>query len=95
MNSHMDRKRRNSRVNDALEGFFDITWHGAHDGGKGVNQKAYAVVPIVDATRGGQFDIYVCSFGCLRRLFKEWVDYLESAVKASKRQQRKPKTNVR
>lgn len=90
----MDRKRRNSRMNDALDGFLDLAWHGAHDSGKGVNKKTYAVVPIVDAARGGQFDIYVCSLGCLRRLFSEWVDYLESAVKASKRQQRKQKTNV-
>jgi hypothetical protein len=90
----MDRKRRNSRMNDALDGFLDLEWHGAHDSGKGVNQKTYAVVPIVDAARGGQFDIYVCSLGCLRRLFSEWVDYLESAVKASKRKQRKRKTSV-
>ncbi len=90
----MDRKRRNSRMSDALEGFLDLEWHGAHDNGKGVNKEIYAVVPIVDAARGGQFDIYVCSLGCLRKLFTEWVDYLESVVKASKRQQRKPKKSV-
>lgn len=90
----MDRKRRNSRMNDALDGFLDLVWHGAHDSGKGVNQKTYAVVPIVDAARGGQFEIYVCSLRCLRRLFSEWVDSLEGAVNASKHKKRKRKTSV-
>ena len=85
----MDRRRRNGRMDDALDGFLDLVWHGSHDGGEGIHPETSARVTIADSVRGGQFDIYVCSTRCLRKLFDEWVDRLEDALKTAKRDQRK------
>lgn len=63
----------------AMLGFLDLTWEDwvgrRKDGGFRL-----ASLPIGLNVRGGQFSIRVCSTGCLRRMFTQWVDDLEEAI---------------
>src|SRR6266508_2289157 len=49
----MDRRRRNGRMDDALDGFLDLVWHGSHDGGEG--QERTCVFPSWTCQQWGMF----------------------------------------
>lgn len=63
-----------------MEGFFNLTWHGAHCGGKGKLRDIYKVMDVAEDVKRGQFDLYFCSFKCLRAWFNSAVDELERSV---------------
>ena len=80
----MDRTRRNGLPDERMDGFLSLTWHGAHDGGRGANPDVYVVSSIVDDERGGQFEFYFCSINCLRRFLNDAVDRLVAQVKLAR-----------
>ena len=92
----MDRRSRTGAPSDKLDGFFHLYWHGAHDGGEGQNREISLGLPIADDARGGQFEVYVCSTRCLRKLLASFVDELEEAMRRARplsapRPRRRPK----
>lgn len=75
-----------------LYGFLGLIWHGAHDGGEGLYDGQYEMVPLADNAKDGQFEMYFCSTGCLRKFLNGAVDELESqmirgAVKKRRKEQ--------
>ena len=80
----MDRTRRSGWPDERMDGFLHLTWHGAHDGGRGVNRDVYVVSPIVEDERGGQFEFYFCSIRCLRRFLNDAIDRLVAQVKLTR-----------
>jgi hypothetical protein len=64
---------------EKMEGFFHLSWHGAHsnDGGEGKDPDIVGTVDIVRNVQGGQFEIYFCSTECLRNFLNYCVDSLE------------------
>ncbi len=64
-----------------IEGFLNLTWHGAHDGGEGRKRDVYVNVAVVRDSEHGQFSLYFCSTVCLRRFFAACVDRLDEKVK--------------
>lgn len=80
----MDREENSGGMSEDMDGFVDITWHGAHDNGIGEDRDIYAQVYAAEDCRGGQFEMYFCSTSCLRTFFNEWVDKLEDKIKAEK-----------
>jgi len=73
----MNRKEKVGVPSDKMDGFLGITWHGAHDAGKGKNKEIGCMVNIIQDAVGGQADLYFCSTGCLRRFLSLCVDELE------------------
>ncbi len=86
----MDRRSKSGGPDDNMEGFLDLAWHGAHDGGKGKDKGIGGFVEIAKDIRGGQFEIYFCSTKCLRSYLNFCVDELERQVKAEKMKSKKP-----
>lgn len=66
-----------------MEGFFHLTWHGAHtnEGGQGVSPDTYAYLPLSKDYRGGQCGFEFCSTDCLRAFLNHCVDELEKRIK--------------
>jgi hypothetical protein len=79
----MDRRKRSGGPSDDIDGFLDLTFHGAHDGGQAhdpVLADADAHVRLADEVRGGQFEFYFCSTKCLRAFLNKQVDDLEAGL---------------
>ena len=76
----MDRKRCNGWPDDRMDGFLEITWHGAHDTGIGEDRDIYCTIDLAKDCRGGQYEMYFCSTACLRKYLNSWVDDLETKV---------------
>ncbi|MBN1909761.1 MAG: hypothetical protein JW818_08480 [Pirellulales bacterium] len=76
----MDRKTDSGGPSDDLNGFFGLTWHGAHDGGQGNDRDIYHAVRVMDDVRGGQGEIFFCSTQCLRKFLNRCVDELEKGI---------------
>lgn len=77
----MDRKKDWGGPSDKVDGYLYLTWHGAHDGGERPYRERGYSLRIADGVRGGQFDIYVCSPKCLRKMFREWIRQLEAGMR--------------
>ena len=77
----MDRKTDSGGLSDDMDGFLDISWHGAHDNGLGSDRDMMISVYAAEDCRGGQFEIYFCSTACLRSYLNTWVDKLEEKIK--------------
>lgn len=73
----MSPDRTCGEMDDKLDGFLSLLWHGAHDGGTGDYPNMGGVVRIADNCRGGQFEMYFCSTNCLRGFLNHCVDKLE------------------
>lgn len=86
----MNRKTGDGGPDDRLEGFLDVTWHGAHtnEGGTGKAPDIYKCIEIAQNVQGGQFDINFCSTKCLRSFLNHAVDNLENKI-AKKRAQKR------
>ncbi len=80
----MDRAARSGGPSDDLDGFLDLSWHGAHDGGAGIDPDIYVNVSLASEVRGGQFELYFCSTMCLRQFLNTAVDELERRVQAER-----------
>lgn len=78
----INRKTGDGGPDDRLDGFLDITWHGAHtnDGGIGLSPDCFENLSIASDVRGGQFDICFCSTKCLRDFLNHAVDTLEEKI---------------
>ena len=75
-----------SGPSEDMEGYFNLTWHGAHEeeGGEGKDPNTWAVLDIARDVQGGQFDAYFCSTNCLRAFLNYCVDELERRVEQNK-----------
>ena len=73
----MDREHDSGGMSDNLDGFLNLTWHGAHDGGQGEDPEIGCIVDIMRDAVGGQGEAYFCSTQCLRRFLNHSVDELE------------------
>jgi hypothetical protein len=71
-----------------MEGFLELLWHGAHDGGSGEHPDVLVRMPIAEDVDGGQCELYVCSTQCLRRFFTGLVDELERRIRAKSKRER-------
>ncbi len=87
----MDRNRRNGGPDARLDGFLNITWHGAHDTGIGVDRDIHEHIDLATDCRDGQFEVYFCSTACLRKFLNSWVDALEARVGRERRANTKRK----
>lgn len=76
----MDRQINSGGPDDRLDGFLNLTWHGAHDHGVGEQRDVFAQINIAEDVRRGQFDLYFCSTKCLREFFNHSVDSLEVQI---------------
>lgn len=76
----LDRRSRSAGIADDCIGFLDLVWHGAHDGGSGIDPDIHVRVPIAEDTPDGQFEFYFCSTACLRSFLNERVNALESKI---------------
>lgn len=78
----MDRKRENGGIDDNLDGFFNIAWHGAHTkfGGNGESPDIYTSIDIAADVVGGQFELYFCSTKCMRAFLNKIIDMLEEKM---------------
>jgi hypothetical protein len=88
----MDRVEDSGGPSDALDGFLELHWHGAHDSGRGKDRDTYCVVDIVRDALGGQADLYFCSTKCLREFLNTCVDELERKVAEARRSKRQGNT---
>ncbi|MCC5845476.1 MAG: hypothetical protein JJU05_14600 [Verrucomicrobia bacterium] len=77
----MDRKSDSGGMSDDLDGFLNLLWHGAHDGGQGGDREICCVVDIMRDVVGGQGEAYFCSIQCLRAFLNKCVDELENKVR--------------
>jgi len=79
----MNRKTGNGGSDARLDGFLDLTWHGAHtsEEGQGKHPDIYARVDIASRVRGGQLGVNFCSTKCLRSFLNYAVDVLEKKMK--------------
>ena len=80
----MDREEDYGSADDNMDGYLELLWHGAHDGGEGKNREIGARVQIAHDVRGGQFEVYFCSTECLRSYLNYCVDVLEKKMKNEK-----------
>lgn len=76
----MDRKKDSGGPDDRMDAYLSLTWHGAHDEGKGKDRGIYETIEIARNVRGGQFDLYFCSTKCLRAYLNYCVDELEKKI---------------
>lgn len=81
----MNRKEAVGGPSDKMDGFLNLTWHGAHDGGKGRNKKIGCSVDIARDVLGGQTELYFCSTACLRQFLGVCVDTLELKMKEERK----------
>ncbi len=86
----MNREEDSGGPDDNMDGFLDIIWHGAHDGGEGRDREIGATVQIAKDVIGGQFELYFCSTKCLRPYLNFCVDELEKKMRKQKLQSNKP-----
>jgi len=77
----MNRKENTGVPSNRMDGFLDLAWHGAHDGGKGKVREIYCVVEVIKDVIGGQADLCFCSTKCLRRFLNTCVDQLEASMR--------------
>lgn len=77
----MDGKGKGGGPDKRMEAFFDIGWHDAHDGGRGVRHPERTYVSVLDDVPLGQADLQFCSTQCLRRFFNGIVDAVENRGK--------------
>jgi hypothetical protein len=77
----MDRRRDSGGPDESLDGFLELGWHGAHDGGIGPFRDTGGLLYLAESIRGGQFSFAVCSTRCLRGLFRKWVDELDVRIR--------------
>ncbi len=80
----MNRKEKNGGSSDDLDAYLSLTWHGAHDSGKGDDRKIYSNIDIASDVKGGEFDLYFCSTKCLRAFLNACVDELEKKIEKEK-----------
>lgn len=85
----MDSKRVNGGLHERMDGFVNLTWHGAHGPGVGDYRNIFASVDVARDCHGGQLEIYFCSTACLRLFFNSWVGALEAKIRRAKRQKSK------
>ena len=64
-----------------MDGFLNVYWHGAHDGGQGSDPDIDATVNIVQNATGGQGELYFCSTNCMRVFLNQVVDELEYRIR--------------
>jgi len=78
----INRKTGDGGPDERLDGFLDITWHGAHtnEGGVGASPDCFENITIASNIRGGQFDLYFCSTKCLRDFLNHVVDTIEEKI---------------
>ncbi len=76
----MNRKTDEGGPDDRMDGYLDLIWHGAHDGGKGEYPDIHEILHIAGDVKGGQFDLHFCSTKCLREFFNHAVDKLEEKI---------------
>ena len=78
-----DREEDYGRVDDDMEGYLYIAWHGAHceEGGRGEDSDTEASVQIAEAVIGGQYSLFFCSTECLRAFLNQCVDKLEQKIR--------------
>ena len=81
----MNRRKREGDGSNSLDGYLDLSWHGAHDSGQGVHREVDGFVPVARDVRGGQFDLYFCSTGCLRKFLNHCVDLLDRDIENEER----------
>lgn len=91
----MDRARDSGTPSNNLDGFLEIHWHGAHDGGQGKDGDVFCGVDIIRDAIGGQADLYFCSTECLRKFLNTCVDELERKVAEARRPKRQTKKRPR
>ena len=72
---------RSYHMDEKLHGFINIGWHGAEADGKGELSGIAASIPLVEHQLDGQFQVWFCSFSCLRAFLNAIVDELEEAAK--------------
>lgn len=65
-----------AEMDSQLTGFMELLWHDHADGG--------ACIPLAVDAPAGQVELYVCSPHCLRALFNQWVDALETRISATR-----------
>ncbi len=82
----LDRKRENSRESNALSGFLELIWHGAHDHGIGDDRDLFTTLTLVDDAIGGQFSLAFCSTACLRAFLNSLVNELEKRIERDRKQ---------
>lgn len=78
----MNRKTGDGIPDNRLDGFLDLTWHGAHtcDGGYGEHPDTFVNIMIAENVQGGQISISFCSTKCLREFLNFMVDKLEDKI---------------
>ena len=67
-------------MSNDLSGFLDISFHGAHDRGKGQYRDKFVSAEIVKNSKQGQFDLYFCSTVCFRKFITEIIDDMETEL---------------
>jgi len=72
-----------AHMDDKMEGFLSLGWHGAHTDMKGKGEKpdTWANLDLARDTAYGQFEMYFCSTKCLRAYLNACVDELERKIK--------------
>lgn len=75
----MNEDRTCGGMDQRLDGFLSLLWHGAHGSGQGLWRDRCDMVRVADNCSGGQFEIYFCSTACLRSFLNDCVDRLERA----------------
>jgi hypothetical protein len=73
----MSEDRQSGGMDPRLDGFFSLSWHGAHGGGLGEYADQFSTLRVADNCPGGQFEMYFCSTSCLRAFLNKCVDELE------------------
>ncbi len=86
----MSEDRQSGSMDQRLDGFLSLIWHGAHDGGVGEWRDFCETVRVADNCPGGQFEIYFCSTACLRAFLNYCVDKLEAARVSRSREFKPP-----
>lgn len=76
----MNSERTCGEMDERMDGFLSLIWHGAHGGGEGQNRERHCSLRLADNCRGGQFEIYFCSTQCLRGYLNHCVDRLEAEI---------------
>ena len=77
----MNADRTCGEMDDRLDGFLSLIWHGAHGSGTGIFPGKGAMVRVADNCAGGQFEMYFCSTDCLRGFLNHCVDKLEDSIR--------------
>ena len=91
----LDRKEDYWGPSDDMNGYFDLWWHGAHDGGEGENREIDVGVSIIREVQGGQTHLYFCSTKCLRHFLNSCVDELETKIEKEKKADKQENTKRR